>query len=581
MKVLGRALGMKPSSVLGCLLLALITPRAVASQLTVDRRTLTLDDHLTISLVLDGPFTDLGDVAIPLQNLELLGDASSRVEFSWVNGTATYRRTLVYTAKAKTPGVALVGPLVLRGRKGAVETLAPISVQVLPDVGGGTSNDPVTIARELVATQRDPIFIVATADKTEAFVGQAITVTWMLYNATSLQRYGIDDVAHLDDFWVEEIPLQEREPEAVIVGELRMQRVPIRRAVLYPLHSGRLVIGSMSINAEAIRRVGNDRFGIPYEGMLVEINRRSPQIVVNARPIPAGPPVSAVGDVVLQCDALPASATGPVTLRASMSGIANLRSAPAPAFETPLDGSVQVVDAGFSVDRRTDDAMATRRWRYVIFPAHSGRLVVPPLTATILTPAGERRTLRCASQTILTAAGSQPAAAANESTPLAAPTARATRVWPWLAGGLGVLLIAVLAGALAVPRIRRLRARRREVRSILGGSGEPRRSNREGRTSTSDPQKASDVGTATSEPRTADTAARIRDSLNGWLVLRGLDPAALLGEASDRGDALRAALSLLDAAGRDRIVWDAREVRRRLRDVVETCAPDARMAQSR
>jgi hypothetical protein len=539
----------------------LITPRADASQLIVDRRTLTLDDHLTISLILDGPFTDLGDVTIPLQNLELQGDASSRVEFSWVNGTATYRRTLVYIAKAKAPGTAIVGPLVLHGKKGAVETLGQVVVQVLPDVSAGS--DPVTIARELVATQRDPIFIVATADKTEAFVGQAITVTWMLYNATSLQRYGIDDVAHLDDFWVEEIPLREREPEAVIVGELRMQRVPIRRAVLYPLHSGRLVIGSMSINAEAIRRVGNDRFGIPYEGMLVEINRRSPQIVVNARPMPAGPPVSAVGDVVLQCDALPASATGPVTLRASMSGIANLRSAPAPAFETPLDGSVQVVDAGFSVDRRTDDAVATRRWRYVIFPARSGRLVVPPLTTTILTPAGERRTLRCESQTILAAAGSQPAAAANESTPLAATTARAVRVWPWIAGGLGVLLIAGLAAALAIPRIRRLRVRRREVRRILGR----------------DRTAAGETEAATAGA--ADTATRIRDALNAWLVLRGLDPAVLLGEASDRGDALRAALSLLDAAGRDRIAWDAREVRRRLRDVVETCAPDARMAQSR
>src|SRR5205807_9744214 len=142
----------------------------------------------------------------------------------------------------------------------------------------------------------------------------AITVTWMLYDATSLQRYGIDDVARLDDFWVEDIPQREREQEAVIVGELRMQRVPIRRAVLYPLRSGRLVIGSMSINAEAIRRVGRDRFGIPSEGMLVEINRRSPQIVVNARPLPAGPPVSAVGDITLQCDPLPASASGPVTL---------------------------------------------------------------------------------------------------------------------------------------------------------------------------------------------------------------------------------------------------------------------------
>src|SRR5207302_11150982 len=113
---------------LGFFLLVSITQHVSASQLTVDRRTLTLDDHLTTSLVLDGPFTDLGDVAIPLRNLELLGDASSKVEFSWVNGAATYRRTLVYTAKAKAPGIAVVGPLLLHEKKGAVETLRQVVV---------------------------------------------------------------------------------------------------------------------------------------------------------------------------------------------------------------------------------------------------------------------------------------------------------------------------------------------------------------------------------------------------------------------------------------------------------------------
>jgi hypothetical protein len=130
----------------------------------------------------------------------------------------------------------------------------------------------------------------------------------------------------------------------------------------------------------------------------------------------------------------------------------------------------------------------------------------------------------------------------------------AVRVWPWIALTLGLLL----TGALAIPRIRRLRARRREVRRILGSDLRP------------------ESRTANSEQRTAALPARVRDSLNAWLVLRGLDPAALLGETSDRGDALRAALSLLDAVGRDRIVWDAREVRRRLRDVVETCASGGR-----
>src|SRR5258708_8378609 len=40
-----------------------------ASELSVDKRTLTMDDRLSISLALDGAFTDLDDVPLPLHNL--------------------------------------------------------------------------------------------------------------------------------------------------------------------------------------------------------------------------------------------------------------------------------------------------------------------------------------------------------------------------------------------------------------------------------------------------------------------------------------------------------------------------------
>lgn len=520
---------------------------ASASELTVDTRTLSLDDRLTITLVLDGPFGDLDEVRIPLQNLTLQGDVSTLTEFSWINGATSQRKTLTYLAKPEGPGPALVGPLVLHGKGGAAETLPPIVVQVLPDAGGG-SNDPLTTARELVATHRDPIFLVATTDKTEALLGEPIVVTWMLYNGTSLQRYGTDDVPKLDDFWVEDIPVRNLAPELVTVGELRMQRVPVRRAVLYPLRSGTLLIGSMGISAETIRRIGEDRFGIPYEGMLVEVNRRSPQVVIHARPLPPGPPVSAVGDVALTCEPLAPSAGGPIALYATMSGNANLRAALAPAFERPVDGSVQIVDAGFSIDRRREDAVMSRRWRYVIFPARSGRMTIPPLTATILTAAGEHRTLRCETQTIIAAASTRPPAAAGESAPAAEATARAARVWPWIAGPFVLLLLAMIA----LPRVRRARERRAAMRAIL-----------------------------------RSTAAETREALQVWLHSVSSSPdntltlQALLDESSDRGDALRSLVSYLDAAERDRLTFDPVEARRRARDVVETCAAASRMAQSR
>jgi hypothetical protein len=512
---------------------------AAASELTVDRRTVTMDDRLSISLVLDGPFAELDDVDIPLQNLTIESGPSSRSEFAWVNGTSSYRRVLAYVARAKAPGAALVGPLVLHGKNGAVETLPPLSVQVMPDITSG-SDDPLTIVRELVSTHRDPIFVVVSVSRTEAFVGEPIIVTWTLYNATSVQRFGLDELPRLDDFWVEEIPLRDPTPETVMLGELQVQRVPIRRAALYPLRPGTLTIGSLGITAEAVHRLGMDRFGIPLEGMLTEIDRRSPQLVIDARPLPPGPDVSAVGDVTLACDPLPKTSSGPVAVTATMTGRANLRGAIAPAFEHPVDGNVQRVDAGVSIDRRSDDVVMTRRWRYLIFPARSGRLTIPPLAVRVLTPAGERRVLRCNAQTI-DAAASAPAVSAGVTVPGVATGGRAREVWPWLAGGVVVLL---MLGA-AARRMGQSRARRAEVQAIL------RR-----------------------EP------AETRQAMQAWLAAAGLDAGAVLVERSDRGDALRALSSLLDSAERDRIMFSAAEARRRIAEVVETCSGQARMAQS-
>jgi hypothetical protein len=306
-----------------------------------------------------------------------------------------------------------------------------------------------------------------------------------------------------------------------------MQRVPVRRAVVYPLRSGTLAVGAMTLTAEAVRRIGVDRFGIPYEERLVDIVRLSPRISIDVLPIPPGPPVSAAGDVRLDCQPLPAAVqSGPVTLQVALSGRANLRAAIAPAFEQPVDGSVQVVDAGFKVDRTASAAVMTRRWRYVIFPARSGRLTIPALASTILTPEGERKTLRCAARTMEAFASSPPP---SEAAPHETKVTRVARFWPW-----SIVLLAVAAGV--VP-LRRFRRRRAAINSLL-------------RATPSETKEA---------------------------VLASL-PAE---QTPDCRDAVAALLSLLDAAERDRIPFERREVRQRIADVVETCTYPPRMAESR
>jgi hypothetical protein len=435
---------------------------------------------------------------------------------------------LRYVAHPVHAGAALVGPLTLHGTDGQIETLPPLSIQVLPDLAAGT-NDPIRILHELVATGRDPIFIVAEADKSSVFTGEQVIVTWTIYNATNVQQHGISQMPKLADFWVEELDVRNAAPQQLFLGGVAMQKLVVRKVALFPLHSGTLTVDPLAMQAQIMKPL---TFGNPFrlfEGSVVDVNRRSSPLPIEARPIPPGPPVAAVGDISLQCQTPVQKNGGPVAVDVIMTGAANLRAAPPPSFAAPVEGSVQIAEGSVSVQRR-DEAVMTRRWRFLIFPAASGMFVIPPLMTPTLTSAGVQRELRCEQRAVLVqgadAAVMQPHAPPPSGN---SPAEAARQSLPFI--GIAAAILVLLA--IAWPRIARTRAIRRHTRALV-----------------------------------RETPSETRLAVDEWLSSRGIDPIAMIRETSDRGEAYRALRSLLDAAERDRLVAEPEEIRGRVRDVI-------------
>jgi hypothetical protein len=418
--------------------------------------------------------------------------------------------------------------LTLHGADGQVESLAPLSIQVLPDLAAGT-NDPIRILHELVATGRDPIFVVAEADKSSVFAGEQVIVTWTIYNAANVQQHGISRMPKLADFWVEELDIRGATPQQVFLGGVAMQKLVIRRVALFPLRNGMLSVDPLAIEAQIMKPLG---FGNPFrlfEGSVVDVQRRSSPLAIEARPIPSGLPVAVVGDISLQCEAPVQKNGGPVAVGVIMTGAANLRAAPPPSFAQPVDGSVQIAEGAVSVQRR-DEAVMTRRWRFLIFPNSTGMFVIPPLTAQILTPAGVRRELRCEQRALMVQAADAAAMQSHAPSPSgSAPADAARQSLPFI--GIAAAILILLA--IAWPRLARARAIRRDVRVLV-----------------------------------RETPAETRIAVDEWLSMRGVDPTALLREISERGDAWRALRSLLDAAERERFIAEPDDIRGRVRDLV-------------
>ena len=507
------------------LLLLLVAGAARASELEVDRRTIAVDDTVTITLTVEGSFAAGDAPRLPLENLQIDGAPSVSSEFQWINGATSRKKIFRYVARPVSAGTASVGPLSLRGSDGQVETLAAITLQVLADAATG-SNDPLRILRELVATNRDPIFLVVQADKTEVFENEEVVVTWTLYNGASVQQYGFGQVPKLDDFWTEELDVRNERPQDISLGGMTMERLVVRRVALFPLRSGTVTVPPMAVRASIMKRSGGgDPFGL-FEGVVSEVHRRSAPLTIEAHAIPPGPPVVAVGVANLQCDPPLQRNGGPIAMDVSLTARANLRSAQAPRFASPVDGTSQVIDRGLTVNTYAYDRWMTRRWRYLIFPARAGAFSVPAVSAVFLTSAGERRTARCGAKTL-------DVSAAPEATPVRGPasSARHIGVPSPVAVGIG-LLVAGLA-FISIPRLRGRMRLRRQVRALL-----------------------------------RSTPAETRAAVEAVVAARGADPFALLREASERGDAFRAFRSLIDAAEKDRIGATPREIGHRVRDVL-------------
>ncbi len=350
-----------------------------------------MNDLTTITVSLEGSFASLESVNVPLDNLAFVGEPWVSSEFAWINGEVVRRKVFRFRARPLLPGMARVGPVALSSGEGQRDTLKQVVLQIEPDRIAAT-NDPEAVLRELIATGRPPLFLVAETDRRDVWQGEQILVTWYLYNAAAVESWQIVNVPKLTDFWSEELEARASEAERVFVGNQQMQRVRMRRVALYPLRSGTLQIGGMSVEAGVMERLRGP-FST-FEGTLVETTFSSAPIAINVRPLPPGPPVDAVGELTLACAPAKQRNNGPVVVEATLNGQGNLRGASAPRFARNLAGNVQVEGGAATVTREEGSVTMARKWRFLIFPEKAGELEIPPLTMVVFSPsAASRKTL--------------------------------------------------------------------------------------------------------------------------------------------------------------------------------------------
>ena len=159
--------------------------------------------------------------------------------------------TWIFTLVASNPGNYVINPAKIKSNG---KWYASNSLNIIVTAGGSavnSSNSSSNLDNSNQQASNNEAYLSATPDKTTAYVGEPIIVTYRIYTKVDITQYGVDKVASMDGFWLEELLDQQVEAktwEEVIDGENYLVG-EIRKIALYPQRSGQLKVPPLEVEA--------------------------------------------------------------------------------------------------------------------------------------------------------------------------------------------------------------------------------------------------------------------------------------------------------------------------------------------
>jgi hypothetical protein len=301
--------------------------------------------------------------------------------------------------RAKAAGKGVIGPAVARFR-GKDLTSNPITITIL------AASAPAPDRDSRGSGSAGDVFIRVYADKSNACVGEQITLTYKLYFAAQITSPEIVQLPRATGFWVEEISLPPTLPLTdEMVGGRSYKVAVIRKSALFPTASGDLEVEPMVIQTKVEKR-GRRRSPDPFDlfndpffqlGRQFEaVELSSPGVTLHVRPLPqTGAPADfngAVGSYRIRAglDREACKTDEAVTLTVEIEGTGNIKTLPEPRVSLPAD--VQRFDPEVKDDiRRSQTRIGGRKtFRYAIIPRAPGAQVIPPIPYAFYDPERDR-----------------------------------------------------------------------------------------------------------------------------------------------------------------------------------------------
>ena len=209
----------------------------------VSKTALGLNERLRIDFVMNIDGDNFNQPSF--EGFKIIAGPSQQVSQSWVNGKSSFEKIYSYYLLPTQKGNLTIRQASIE-YNGQLYKTSPVRINVTAAVEQPKDPNDTQISAD------DNIYLVADISKTNPYINEPITVVYKLYFSYNI---GITNWRELDkpkynDFWSQNIDIKQLVGEEGMFKGEKYRFVTLRKTVLYPQKSGKLVIEPLSLDID-------------------------------------------------------------------------------------------------------------------------------------------------------------------------------------------------------------------------------------------------------------------------------------------------------------------------------------------
>lgn len=243
-------------------------------------------------------------------------------------------------------------------------------------------------SRTMPKNANEAFFVQVETDKTEAYVGEQITVSFYLYTTGLIRDLDTLKYPSLKGFWKEDIEIATHlNFQQEVVDGVPYKKALLASFALFPIKEGQATIDSYTAKCTVVAT--NDPFGALGMGRAFTYSKSSSPVKIAVKPLPTeGRPADfsgAVGDfqVTARIESNNVVANQPFPLKIRFEGRGNAKLIDLPPFQPPEGMELY--------DTQKDSKFfgwgtSYKEFTVQLIPRHEGDFTIPAITASMFDP---------------------------------------------------------------------------------------------------------------------------------------------------------------------------------------------------